>query len=95
MSVVKSLDDLNNVLTGVNGVLIAAQPIAGAIMTGITLLWKKYKEAHPDGTQEDFFALLRGEGVEGENYSADWLTENGFTLVDGRWVPPTPDFPTA
>lgn len=89
MAVVKSLNDLNEVLTGVNAVITTAQPIVGIVMAGITLLWKKYKEAHPNATEEDFFALLRGEGVEGAAFDASWLEARGYTLVDGEWVPPT------
>jgi len=88
MPVTKSLDDLNGVLISLNGVLTAAQPVLGIAMMAITLLWKKWKEAHPDGTQEDFFALLSGEASAGKTSRADWLTARGYVLTDGTWTKP-------
>ena len=89
MAVAKSLDDINSVLTSLNGVLTTAQPIIGIAVTAITLLWKKWKEAHPAGTPEDFIAMLAGEASAGKTSRADWLTARGYTQVDGKWVKPS------
>ena len=80
------IDQITGTLTSLNGLLVAAQGPIGLASAAILALWKAYKAAHPDGTEEDFIALLSGKATEGKTFASGFLQAHGFTLVDGKWV---------
>lgn len=75
------------VLNAAIALVSTVMPEVGALVMGLKMIWQK---KNPGKTDADFFADLLTASDQLVSDADAQLIADGFTRVNGKWVPPTP-----